>query len=171
MDEREKQAIQSRIRVMAKKYQEVIAYDPTSPIALAHRQEVYKLMGSLEMDDQFEFADIFREESMNTNKPNPDTGYGVVREAFCNNLIEKMRIAADKQYEGWQQIIRDCMDNVSDDQFDVLFNSINNRKVPAQINGVALDSRQQERYKESFKRLEVLVSVAKTSREADGMSM
>ena len=146
---------EDRIQGLAKRYQsmKIISPDLTEELD-ALKGEISDEMRSMTADEQNRFTHKMRERSIAVNgqEPATHTGYGVIRDVFCDILVERLSDTAQIRYGLIQQgmgssqnaqdittSITDAMLSLPNDQFEVFTNALNTYSMPTKRNGIQLN--------------------------------
>lgn len=147
--------VEERIGNLAKRYQsmKILSPDLTGELTKI-RGEIDTEMRALSPEEQNMFTHNLRKRSIAVNgqEPQTHTGYGVVRDVFCDILVDRLSEAAQFRYnliqnglgssKNAQDItasITNTMMSLPNDQFEVFTRALNSYVVPTENKGVALN--------------------------------
>ncbi|MBE5738996.1 MAG: hypothetical protein E7354_04645 [Clostridiales bacterium] len=148
------QELNDKIRGLAKRYQsmQIISPELTDELSTI-RGEITNDLKSLSPEEQDMFTHNLRESSIAVNgqPPQTHTGYGVIREIFCDILVDRLSDSAQRRYSMIQNglgqsqsasdittYIRNTMISLPEDQFEVFTQAVNNYVVPTENQGFQL---------------------------------
>lgn len=145
---------EERIQGLAKRYQSMLIISPELTDELATlKGEIDTEMRGMSADEQNRFTHKMRERSIAVNGQEPATytGYGVIRDVFCDILVDRLSESAQLRYNliqngmGSSQNAQDITNGITDimmslprDQFETFTNALNTYTIPTENQGVPL---------------------------------